>query len=306
MDARRKVELLRERPLRRARSGVPRKGTVVAIGGHEDRVGDKHILRAVADRLGQGGKIVVCTVATEEPHALWEEYESAFRALDVAHVYRLDIESREDAASARAMRTLEDATGVFFTGGDQLKITSQIGDTPTYSRIREIFEQGGVVAGTSAGASVMSETMLVTNTSDASHRNTSAVPMAPGLGFASDMLIDQHFSERGRMARLISAISQNPRVLGVGIDEDTALILEHERTFRVLGAGGVYVVDASETTHSNISEGEAERAPSTFGIKVHMLSQGDRFDLGTRTPSSHSAESMEEYETEVKREAAGT
>jgi len=292
--------MFRERPPRRARAR--RAGTVVAIGGHEDRVGDKHILRAVADRLGRDGKIVVCTVATEEPHALWEEYESAFRALGVAHVDRLDIESREDASSDRAVRILDGAAGVFFTGGDQLKITSQIGDTPTYSRVREIFEQGGVVAGTSAGASVMSETMLVTNNTDASYVK-SALLMAPGLGFASDMLIDQHFSERGRMARLIGAISQNPHVLGVGIDEDTALILEHARHFRVLGRGGVYVVDASRTTHSNV--GEAKETLSRFGIAVHMLSQGDRFDLSTRTPSSHSAESMERAEAKLKREATG-
>lgn len=304
MDARRKVELFRERPPRRA--GGRRTGTVVAIGGHEDRVGDKHILRAVADRLGHRGKLVVCTVASEEPHALWEEYEAAFRALDIPHVHRLDIESREDASSARAMRTLEDATGVFFTGGDQLKITSQIGDTPTFSRIQEIFEQGGVIAGTSAGASVMSETMLVTNGSDTSAPIRSALLMAPGLGFASDMLIDQHFSERGRMARLISAISRNPRVLGVGIDEDTALILEREQSFRVLGAGGVYVVDASKTTRSNVGDAHEERTVSTFGIAVHMLSQGDEFDLRTRTPSSHSAESMEKVEAEAKRKAANT
>jgi cyanophycinase len=305
MDARRKVQLLRERPGRRSRAGPPPKGTLVAIGGHEDRVGDKHILRAVADRLGRDGKIVVCTVATEEPHELWEEYESAFRSLDVPHVYRLDIESREDASSERAMRILEGASGVFFTGGDQLKITSQIGDTATCARVREIFEQGGVVAGTSAGASVMSETMLVTNNSDAPDRTASALLMAPGLGFASDMLIDQHFSERGRMARLIGAISQNPHVLGVGIDEDTALILEHERDFRVLGAGGVFVVDASKTTRSSIGEEKAERTLSTFGIAVHMLSQGDRFDLSTRTPSAHSAESMERVEAALKREATG-
>ncbi|HEX7940489.1 MAG TPA: hypothetical protein VF488_01720, partial [Gemmatimonadaceae bacterium] len=123
MDARRKVEMFRERPPRRARAGARRTGTVVAIGGHEDRVGDKHILRAVADRLGHHGKLVVCTVASEEPHALWEEYEAAFRALDIPHVYRLDIESREDASSDRAMRILDGAAGVFFTGGDQLKIT---------------------------------------------------------------------------------------------------------------------------------------------------------------------------------------
>jgi cyanophycinase len=302
MDARRKVELFLERPLRRGRTGAVHKGTLVIIGGHEDRRGDKQVLRAVADRLGGDGKIVVCTVASEEPDSLWDDYESAFRSLGVPHVYRLDITSREEASSPRAMRILEGATGVFFTGGDQLKITSQIGDTPTYSRIQEIFEQGGVIAGTSAGASAMSETMLVTNNGDASYRIKSALLMAPGLGFAADMLIDQHFAERGRMARLIGAVSQNPRVLGIGIDEDTALILEHNRSFRVIGVGAVYVVDASKTTYSNMGEEEADRTLSAFGITVHMLSQADRFDLATRTPFPHPAESMEE---DSKEQATG-
>jgi cyanophycinase len=290
----RKVEEFLERPLRPSRPGAPRKkGALVIIGGHEDRHGEKRILRAVADRLGDDGKIVVCTVASAEPDDLWEEYEAAFRALDVPHVFRLDIGSREEAASPRAMRILEGATGVFFTGGDQLKITSQIGDTPTYSRTLEIYEQGGVIAGTSAGASAMSETMMVTNNGDASYRIKSALLMAPGLGLARDMLIDQHFAERGRMSRLIGAVTQNPRVLGIGIDEDTAMIVEREQSFQVLGEGAVYVLDASKTTYSNIAEEESDRTLSSFGLMVHMLSQGDEFDLETRTPAAHPAESME-------------
>jgi cyanophycinase len=298
MDAKRKVELFLERPLRRGRASATHKGSLVIIGGHEDRTGERKILRAVADRLGDDGKIVVCTVASAEPESLWEEYESAFRALGVPHVFRLDIESREDASSPRAMRILEGATGVFFTGGDQLKITSQVGDTPMYSRVQEIYEQGGVIAGTSAGASAMSETMLVANNGDASYRIKSALLMAPGLGLAQDMLIDQHFAERGRMSRLIGAVTQNPRVLGIGIDEDTALILERNRGFRVLGAGAVYVVDASKSTYSNIGEEDSDRTLSSFGLMVHMLSQGDRFDLFTRTPFAHPADTMEPEEEE--------
>ena len=303
MDARRKVELFLERPLRRGRARASRKGSLVIVGGHEDRTGEKRILRAVADRLGSDGKIVVCTVASAEPEELWNQYESAFRALGVPHVYRLDIQSREDAVSARTMKILEGATGVFFTGGDQLKITAQIGDTPLYSRVQEIFEEGGVVAGTSAGASAMSETMLVTNDGDASYRIKSALLMAPGLGFAQDLLIDQHFAQRGRMARLIGAVSQNPRVLGVGIDEDTALILERG-SFRVLGEGAVYVVDAAKSTYSNIGEEESDRTLSAYGITIHMLSQGDRFELATRTPFPHPADSVEEDDDERK-EASG-
>jgi cyanophycinase len=204
------------------------------------------------------------------------------------------------------MRILEDATGVFFTGGDQLKITSQIGDTPMFSRVQEIFEEGGVIAGTSAGASAMSETMLVANNGDASYRIKSALLMAPGLGLAQDMLIDQHFSERGRMARLIGAVTQNPRVLGVGIDEDTAMIVERNRHFQVLGAGAVYVVDASKTTYSNIGDEDSERTLSSFGLTVHMLSQGDRFELDTRTPFAHPADTMEEETHEEEHRETGT
>jgi len=293
MDARRKVELFLERPMRRGRASATHKGTLIIIGGHEDRSGEKKILRAVADRLGDDGKIVVCTVASSEPESLWEEYESAFRAIGVPHVFRLELETREEASTPRAMRILEGATGVFFTGGDQLKITSQLGDTPVFSRVQEIFESGGVIAGTSAGASAMSETMLVANNADESYRIKSALLMAPGLGLAQDLLIDQHFSQRGRMARLIGAVSQNPRVLGVGIDEDTAIIVERNRGFRVLGAGAVYVVDGSTTTYSNIGDEDTDRTLSSFGITVHMLSQRDRFDLPTRTPYAHPADSME-------------
>jgi cyanophycinase len=306
MDAQRKVVHFRERPLRPGRPGAKHKGSLVIIGGHEDRTGEKRILQEVARRLGTDGKIVVCTVASAEPDALWEDYERAFRALDVPHVFRLDIESREQASSARVMRVLEGATGVFFTGGDQLKITSQVGDTPMYSRIREIYENGGVLAGTSAGASAMSETMLVTGNGDESYRIKSALLMAPGLSFAPDLLIDQHFSQRGRMARLIGAVTQNPRVLGIGIDEDTAIIVDREAEFQVLGKGAVYVVDGSSSTYSNIGEEESERTLSSFGITLHMLSQGDEFNLNTRTPRSHPAETLDrsKREDEEPRETA--
>jgi cyanophycinase len=133
MDASRKVEQFLQRPLRPSRSGASRRGSLVIIGGHEDRANEKRILRAVAERLGDDGKIVVCTVASAVPDELWDEYEVAFRSLGVPHVFRLHLESRQDASTLRAMRVLEDATGVFFTGGDQLKITSQIGDTPVAS-----------------------------------------------------------------------------------------------------------------------------------------------------------------------------
>jgi cyanophycinase len=134
--------------------------TLIIIGGGEDRSGDKVILGEVARRVG-AGKLVVTTVAMPDPDGLFEQYERAFRALGVRHVFKLGINERREATEEGKVRVLEGATGIFFTGGDQMKITSQIGDTPVFQRVHEIYRDGGVVAGTSAVASAMSETMLV-------------------------------------------------------------------------------------------------------------------------------------------------
>jgi cyanophycinase len=172
---------------------------------------------------------------------------------------------------------------VFFSGGDQLRISSQIGDTPIEQRVREIHERGGVIAGTSAGASMMSETMLVKGTSGESHK-IGDLHMAHGLGLVRNVIIDQHFAERGRFGRLFGAVAHNPRELGIGIDEDTALVLQDSR-FKVVGNGCVYMADGASVTHSNIGEARPERALSMYDIRLHVLSAGDFFDLAKRRPS---------------------
>jgi cyanophycinase len=162
------------------------------------------------------------------------------------------------------------------------RITSQIGDTPLEVRIRELHEQGVLIAGASVGASMMSETMLVRGSSAASYR-IGDLHMAPGLGLVQDMIIDQHFAERGRIGRLLGAVAHNPRVLGVGIDENTCITITGER-FEVCGCGAVYVVDGSSATHSNIAEAEADRALSMHDVALHVLSKADAFDLMERKP----------------------
>ncbi len=139
------------------------------------------------------------------------------------------------------------------------------------------------MAGTSAGASVMSETMLVRGSSQESHR-IGDLHMAPGLGLMRDVIIDQHFAERGRIGRLLGAVAQNPRVLGVGIDEDTAIVVDGDQ-FTVLGVGAVYIVDGTGVTHSNIAEAQPERTLSMHDVRVHVLSRGDRFNLAERRPN---------------------
>jgi cyanophycinase len=259
--------------------------TLVIIGGKEDRSSDKIILGEIAKRVG-GGKLVVSTVAMPTPpNGLFEEYEKAFRSLGVKHVFNLQIRDREEATRESKVRILDDADAVFFTGGDQVKITSQIGDTLIFNRVREIYENGGLIAGTSAGAAVMSETMLVEGGEEESHVIGGAMRMAPGLGFIGGVIIDQHFMERGRLGRLMGAVAQNPKNLGIGIDEQTAIVVERDSSFYVLGSGAVYVLDGSNVSYSNIAEEALKKTLSIYDVRIHVLSQGDRFDLQTRRPS---------------------
>ena len=261
-------------------------GSLLIIGGHEDKEGDKTILRMLAKKVGKSGKIVVATVASGEPLGSFHDYERVFRGLGVRHVHHLTIESREEAQLESRLNILKDADAVFFTGGDQLKITSQIGDTPIYSRVHQIFEAGGVIAGTSAGASVMTETMMVSGGGDESHRIRSGLALAPGFGFLQNVIVDQHFAQRGRIGRLLGAVAQNPRILGIGLDEDTAILVQRGK-FQVIGSAAAYVVDGSKVTFSNVNEADPGMALCIYGVKLHVLNQSDTFDLRNRRPHYH-------------------
>jgi cyanophycinase len=258
-----------------------RKGCLIIIGGHEDRDpnGERAVLREVAKHV-HGGKLVLATVASHRPEGYFEEYEKAFADLGLGDLVELYVEERSRAGDRDKLSVLDDAAGIFFSGGDQLRITSQIGDTGIEAKVRALYERGGVVAGTSAGASVMSETMLIKGTSKVTHR-IGDLHMAPGMGLMRDVIIDQHFAERGRFGRLIGAIAHNPRILGIGIDEDTAAVVEGER-FRVIGSGAVYVVDGADISYSNIAEASPEQALSMHNMRVHVLSDGDGFHLKER------------------------
>ena len=256
-------------------------GPLIVIGGHEDKEGDRIILKAVAERL-KGGKLVLATVASHQPDGYFESYQAAFADLGITDLVELYVNDRGETHDEAKLEAFDGAAGVFFSGGDQLRIASQIGDTPIERKVREIHRRGGLVAGTSAGASVMSETMLVGGASSESHR-IGDLNMAPGLGLIRDAIIDQHFAERGRIGRLLGAVAHNPRILGVGIDEDTAILVEGAR-FRVLGAGAVYVVDAEGVTQSNISEARRATALSLHDVRLHVLASGDGFDLQRRAP----------------------
>jgi cyanophycinase len=262
-----------------------KQGKLFIIGGGEDKDGRTKILERVAQDVGSG-KLVVSTVGTSEPEESWKEYREVFKKLGVKRIEHLDVRNREEALAEKTAKILDGATVVFFTGGDQLKITSQLGDSHAYRKISKLYEEGGTVAGTSAGASIMSETMLVGGDGEKSHQTDQMIQMAPGFGLIRDVVIDQHFAERGRIGRLLAAVAQNPAHLGVGIDENTAIILYGRESFEVIGEGAVYVLDARKVSYSNLTEDEKKsKTLSVFDVKLHVLSEGNRFDFQDRRPS---------------------
>jgi cyanophycinase len=259
------------------------KGALYIIGGREDKQDEKFILSGLARRIGSG-KLVIATLASSIADEMWEQYRQIFTQLGVKHIKHLSIEHRDESTDEHCLKILADANAVFFTGGDQVRITTRLGGMQASMRIEEIFREGGIIAGTSAGAAAMSETMLSSGRGEDAYRPDAALFLAPGLGLAKNMIIDQHFSERGRIRRLLRAVAQNPRLLGVGIDEDTAIVVEGEENFEVVGSGSVYIIDGRSLTHTDLSETSSEHTMSVFGVSLHVLSHGDAFDLKLHLP----------------------
>jgi cyanophycinase len=285
-------------------------GSLIIIGGNEKKDEERKILKEVARHAGSG-KLVVVTVATEEPQETFQEYRQIFTELGVKKIEHLDVRLREEAKSEERVKILEGASVVFFTGGDQLKITSQLGDSAVYQTIEKLYQEGKTIAGTSAGASVMSETMLISGNGEESHKVGKLLGMAPGLGLVRNIVIDQHFAERGRLGRLLGAISQNPRQLGIGLDENTAIVVRDQESFEVIGQGAVYVLDGSGSSYSNLGEGkeEEEKTMSVFDVQLHVLSEGNTFDLRERRPElppKPEEEAKEPAEKEEQMETAAT
>ncbi|MEK2645280.1 cyanophycinase [Bdellovibrio sp. BCCA] len=255
-------------------------GTLIIIGGKEDKSGEMKILKEIARRL-ENGKLVIITAASEIPSEVWNDYEKVFKKLKVHNLEHLHVNQPDDVEKVNLEKVFHNAKGIFFTGGDQLKLTSKLGGTVVMDYIIEVFRAGGVLAGTSAGAAVMGETMLVGGENGESHKVGNWM-MAPGLRFVENMIIDQHFAQRGRIGRLLGAVALNPGILGIGIDEGTAIVIE-ENKFKILGDNAVYVLDGREVTYTNISEASADQTMSIHDVKLHVLSEPEVFDLKART-----------------------
>ncbi|MBA2547339.1 MAG: cyanophycinase [Burkholderiaceae bacterium] len=265
------------------RSG--RQGTLLIIGGHEDKKGERLILKELAQRA-RGGSLLVATLASHNRvDELWDIYSRQFRELGVDDVVHFHIDGRAQANAAENVTLLDRARVVFFTGGDQLKITSDLAGTELCERLLRFYrEDGGTIAGTSAGAAVMPETMLVSGRGGESHRIGDRLSMSPGLGKIKGVIVDQHFAERGRLGRLLAAVAQNPSALGIGIDEDTAILVEGNDEFRVIGDGAVYVLDGQGITYTNVADRARETTLAVSNMRLHALSHGHAFNLQQRVP----------------------
>jgi cyanophycinase len=232
---------------------------------------------------GRRARIVVCGAPSNDPAKKERTYDRLFRNIGVASVVEAGVEERHDAEDEKLVRAAESATGVFFTGGDQLRLTSVLAGTPFEECVqRRLWNDRLVVGGTSAGAAAMSSTMLIRGSSDGTVRRKD-VGLAPGLNLMRDVLIDTHFAQRGRISRIVTAFSMNPDTLGIGLDENTAIDVTPGKSFTVVGDGAVFVFDGL-VTHSNAAERKDEEVITVTDSLVHVLAEGYGFDLRKKRP----------------------
>lgn len=263
---------------------IPAQYPVMVIGGAEDKVGATTILSAFFNSAGgQQATIGVVPCASQEPSVVGERYRRIFTNMGAHAVQVLDIRRPHECDDRRWLDLLESCTGVFLSGGDQVRLFNFIHNSTFMRVIKERLQMGTLVlAGTSAGAAVMGERMIAGGSSGDSP-NRSLVDLMDGLGIIPDLLVDQHFHNRNRMARLMSAIAAYPDKLGIGIDEDTCAAFRSDGTFEVLGKGTIAIIDAQDLTHTN-HRAAGETAPlSLHNLKVHILSGGDRYDCQHRS-----------------------
>lgn len=265
-------------------SGAKR-GWIVPIGGAENKENDRHILQRFLEVSGGDDADIVVIPTASRMHETGPRYERLFDELGAKRVTVMDFDTRRDCREAGRLRRIEEATGIFFTGGNQLRLTTLLGGTPVAKLIRTRNAQGVTVGGTSAGASILSEHMIAFG-DEGSAVISGSVRLAPGLGLTNRFIIDQHFRQRDRLGRLITALSYNPFAVGIGLDEDTATFISPDETLEVVGSGGVTVVDASEVSFSSIGDVDEGQPVCTLGLRLHILVAGATFDLNTRVASA--------------------
>ena len=258
-------------------------GKLLIIGGAEDKEGECKILREFLRCAGgTKARIVVMTAATSLPAEVGDNYIRVFERLGAEDVRVVDTQKPEDANNPDYLEAIQQATGIFFTGGEQARIITCLKDTKLDAAMHKRYSEGAIIGGTSAGAAMMPDMMIIEGDSETNPR-VNSVAMGPGMGFLPGVVIDQHFAQRGRLGRLVSALLLQPAVLGFGIDENTAILVSGDE-FEVIGESAVTVIDESEKLHDNMEGLLKDEGLAICGAKLHILPHGYRFNLKTRQP----------------------
>lgn len=259
------------------------KTAILVIGGAEDKVHGREILHTFFGRAGSlAARIAIIPSASREPVIIGDRYQGIFQEMGAKEIQVLDIRDRSQAESSEFQEYIEQCTGVFMTGGDQLRLCGLLADTPLMEKVRKRVQKGELtLAGTSAGAAVMGHHMIAGGGSGESP-NRSLVDMATGLGIIPEVIVDQHFHNRNRMARLMSAVAAHPERLGIGIDEDTCAMFERDGVLQVMGKGTVTIVDPGAMSHTNHPDVGATDPISLHNLRVHILGYGDRYHIHKR------------------------
>lgn len=262
------------------------RGWIVPVGGAEEKIQDPRILtrfvELAAEGQGEAGaRIAIIPTASELPDT-GPRYEKIFRELGARQATALPFFERADAERVELLEVLENATGVFFTGGNQLRIATTLGGTPVAKLVRRLNACGSIVGGTSAGAAILPEHMIA-------HGQVGSTPIAgmvqlsPGLGMTNRVVVDQHFRQRDRLGRLLAALAYNPFAIGLGLDEDTAAFIAPDNILHVIGSGAVTVVDVSKLEHSSLADASDGTPICMTNIRLHILPNGGSYDLHLRT-----------------------
>jgi len=271
------------------------KGTLIPIGGNEDKgnnnnelyslefIDDGILSHVVREAGGIHSKIVIIPMASSIPAEVGESYMRAFTKLGCKDVHVLDITTREDSEKMESIHLINTASCIMFSGGNQSKITDNLGNTSIHKIMLERYhnDESFVIAGTSAGAMVMAENMIAGGSSTETFVK-GAVKMYKGLGFSPELIIDTHFIQRGRFGRQSEAVAKFPDLLGIGLAEDTGLIIKNGKEFKVIGSGMIIIFDPNHLTHNNQKVLKTGTPMTMTNLVVHVLSNGDRFNIETR------------------------
>ena len=261
------------------------RGWIIPIGGAEDKDANPSILQRFVELCGGSEADIVVIPTASRLKDTGPRYEELFRGMGVAQVEVLDFDTRRDCQEEGRLARLARARGIFFTGGNQLRLSTILGGTHVARTIRLRNAQGVTVAGTSAGAGFLSEHMIAFGSEGSSPR-ASSVRLAPGLGLTNRFVIDQHFRQRDRLGRLTAALAYNPFAIGIGLDEDTAAFISPDDTLEVEGSGAVTVVDAHDLQFSSMAHADEDDPVCMLGLGVHILIAGATFNLHTRRASA--------------------